>query len=505
MNALGCMHAFALLTALLGAEDPASPASRGERLAQTYCQSCHLLPAPSLLDKKTWSNGALRRMAPHLGVARVNLDARPDGAILKEAGVFPNQPLISEDDWRALCQYFVDAAPEHSIPQPPRSKIATSLKDFRPRRIDYPGAAPMVTLVQIDSERKLVYVGNAKEKCLDLVAFSGERLSRIPLDSAPSSLTVRTDGLYVTLIGSVFPSDEKNGKLVRIEDACSKPRVIVLLEGLQRPSFAEYFDLNGDSRDDILLCSFGNYLGRLSWFETLADGKLREHPLLEQPGAINSATRRKKDLIDIFVLFAQGREGLHKFSLDRSGSVAHRILAEFHPAFGSTHFELVDFDRDGREDILMTNGDNGDYPSPFKDYHGVRLLFGQPDGTFREGWRFPLNGAFKAIPADFDGDGDLDIAAISFFPNYEKSPEESFVLLENIGSLEFAVSSFPQAPLGRWIAMDAADADGDHDIDIVLGSFADGPASVPIPPDLRAHWNGKGPAVMFLENITKLR
>src|SRR5438309_7912953 len=44
---------------------PAAAAlERGHRLAQTYCQSCHLFPDPALLDKATWEHGALPEMAP---------------------------------------------------------------------------------------------------------------------------------------------------------------------------------------------------------------------------------------------------------------------------------------------------------------------------------------------------------------------------------------------------------------------------------------------------------
>ena len=71
--------AFAGLISLRAAETPNSFASRGEQLARVYCQTCHLFPEASLLDKQTWINGALRRMSPLLGMTRIDLEHRPDG------------------------------------------------------------------------------------------------------------------------------------------------------------------------------------------------------------------------------------------------------------------------------------------------------------------------------------------------------------------------------------------------------------------------------------------
>ena len=99
------------------------------------------------------------------------------------------------------------------------------------------------------------------------------------------------------------------------------------------------------------------------------------------------------------------------------------------------------------------------------------------------------------------GVGDIDIAAISFFPDYASDKPLSFVYLENIGGMHFRASTFPDADRGRWLTMDAGDVDGDGRVDLVLGSFAQmdtqGDRSG------KARWHQPGaPAILILQNTS---
>jgi hypothetical protein len=100
---------------------------------------------------------------------------------------------------------------------------------------------------------------------------------------------------------------------------------------------------------------------------------------------------------------------------------------------------------------------------------------------------------------DFDLDGDLDIAANSFFPDYRSYPEESFIYLVNNGNFEFIDYSFPESTNGRWIVMDAKDMDVDGDIGLAIGSFVyflpDGDTT-----GLGNRWLKTDPSIAILEN-----
>ena len=132
---------------------------------------------------------------------------------------------------------------------------------------------------------------------------------------------------------------------------------------------------------------------------------------------------------------------------------------------------------------------------------GIYIYLNLGDYRFQEAFFYHLNGAYKAVARDFDLDGDLDIAAISFFPDYYRYPEESFVYLENIGVFEYKEFSFPEVTRGRWIVMDAEDMDADGDVDLALGSFVDfypeGDTT-----GLQEMWLNEGPSMIVLENTT---
>ena len=74
-----------------------------------------------------------------------------------------------------------------------------------------------------------------------------------------------------------------------------------------------------------------------------------------------------------------------------------------------------------------------------------------------------MYGVYGAEVEDFNQDGDLDIAAIAFHPDFDAEIPENFVFLEQTSSLAFNPSTHPATYNGRWLSMDSGDADGDGD------------------------------------------
>ena len=84
----------------------ANGGGEGYTLAKTHCQSCHLLPDPGLLDKKTWFNHVLPKMGGLLGFTRF------DNGTYFESGRLETMPL---SDWNKIVRYYVENAPDSLV------------------------------------------------------------------------------------------------------------------------------------------------------------------------------------------------------------------------------------------------------------------------------------------------------------------------------------------------------------------------------------------------------
>lgn len=472
-----------------------------------YCQRCHLFPEPDLLDRRTWTEKVLPRMRFFLGLVKPDYAHHPEGAFVKASGAVPETPIMSEEEWGAVVEYYLNAAPDKPLPQSPRPQIQVGLPHFKTEIAAFRPSNPATTMVAISPRRQKIFLGDDQQKALFVLNSKGAPEQVIHLNNVPVDLVERDEGLYVTCIGSFPPSERPDGMLLRLAGLeTGKPLVDVLLTQLPRPVQVAFADLNGDGKTDFFLCGFGNLCGRFSWYENLGNGNYKEHRLTNKAGAVRCVVHdfNGDGKPDVAVLMTQEMEMMIVLLNDGKGNFCGDQVFQKPPVYGHSYFELADFNHDGLMDLLVTNGDNGeygDYESPMKKYHGIRIYLNRGQGHFEEAFFFPMNGCYRAIARDFRGNGQLDIAAISFFPDYKRSPEESFVYLENQGGLKFKPYTFPECNLGRWLTMDVGDLDGDGDLDIVLGSYIHGPMAVP--ERFVQAWETNGVAAVILRNTLR--
>ena len=463
------------------ADIPVSSIREGKRLAAVYCQGCHLLPTPDLADARSWEKGILPAMGPRLGIFRHNFEVYPssirDTHLTK--GFYPSRPLVNEVEWQHILDYYTATSPDSMPGQSRPYPIADGLSLFKVLVPHWRLPMPATTLVKIDTSAAtrglLAYDIHAQQlyrispgiQLLDSLSCRGGLVDLLPWDS----------GWTACNIGVLNPNNGKFGKLQMLDRGAGgqlRLDTIPLMVGLQRPVQLAEADLNQDGRPDLVVCEFGNLTGALSWLENKGNGQYVRHVIRAVPGAIRVCIGdfNHDGLPDIMALFAQGDEGVFLFTNKGGGRFEERSLLRFPPSYGSVYFELDDMNKDGYPDIVYACGDNADYSRVRKPYHGVYIFLNDGHYNFTQRYFFPIDGCYKAIARDFDGDGDLDIAAISFFPDFDRQPEEAFVYLENQGNFDFKPYSLPAAREGKWLTMDAGDIDGDGRPDLVLGNFS---------------------------------
>lgn len=473
-------------------EDP----GKQERMAKAYCSACHLYPEPTLLDKKSWKLGVLPQMAMLMGISdSIDMFARiaPSEA-MTVAAYLPTHPMLSQDDWTSLEQFFIQNAPDSLVLDQPVTM--DSLAQFEPltKQLTHPA---YLTMLQQDESNNHFYMGNRLGYLFDVNRSLSIRNS-IRLPSTPSHLKRVGDTLLLSLMGMMDPNDQPAGLLVRVNADLSHSELIV--DSLKRPVYFEQADLDNDGVPEYVVCEFGNYGGALTVYQKQKDGKYFRHYLNRSPGARKVIIDDVNDdgRPDILAMMCQGDERILLYTNDGDLSFSSQILLRFPPVYGSNYFEIDDFNGDGFFDILTTNGDNGDYSNILKPYHAVRIFLNDGHNRFSETWSYPVPGASQAAAVDFDDDGDLDIAVISFFPDFVHYPERGFIYFENKGDMTFTPHTTPVAARGRWLVMETMDYDGDGDVDILLGAtnFEGMGASM----EIGALWEKEGVPFMVLKN-----
>ncbi|PQB03454.1 FG-GAP repeat domain-containing protein [Aureitalea marina] len=447
----------------------------GESLSRIYCASCHQYPPPSTLDKETWEEFMLPRMGYMFGIYNSQeerealFEKNEGGEIVRRSNLFPAQRTIDSLDWEMIVDYYLKNAPLE-LAEPDKLPIAMDLDRFELIVPSQKVRVPSSTMANFAPDGS-IYLGDAMTGSFSV--FSSDLQLRSTGNVQEGAVSLFDDGerFWLTVMGSFSPTDAPRGLIATLPKTTGENASVPITE-LQRPVHSSFGDMDGDGDQDVVVAEFGKWTGALS-LHLMEDGEYRKVVLHNTPGAIKSYI---KDMngdgkLDIVALFAQGSEGIDIFYNDGRANFRRERVLEFSPSMGSSFMNLIDYNKDGYPDIVFTAGDNADYKPLMKPWHGVYIFINDGQNNFRQEVFLHLNGAYNAVVEDFDLDGDTDIAAISFFPDWVNTPEEGFVYFENEKG-EFSASTFEQVNAGRWVVMDAADYDQDGDLDLVLGSLA---------------------------------
>lgn len=472
----------------------------GKALSEKYCKSCHQYPDASLLDQETWGKHVLPAMARRLGIAVYGDD--------QYANVPSAKSALDYEDWLKIVNYYKTAAPK--VLKPAKVPLAP-VKDMGVFSLLKAPAAPTTattTLVAYDSISHCIFTCDAMSRNVNqwssqLKLLSSQKYASPAVDVRFSKDSAGTEQGLFTFIGSMDAIDVSNGLVVNIPVG-GKPNNNnrPIADHLPRPVKSLQADINKDGLQDLVICGFGHNGGSLYWYKQSSGGRFEKHIISTMPGAefIEVNDYNHDGWPDIMCLFAQAEEGVWLFLNNHKGGFTTTNLLRFPPVYGSSSFQLVDFNHDGKPDILYTSGDNSDYSKTLKPYHGVYIYLNQGNFKYKQAYFYPVNGATKAIAADFNGDGQLDIALIAFFADLKNNPEEGFTYFEQDKPMHFIPHNLPIAKYGRWICMDVADYNDDGKPDIILGNYSFGFINQE---DLTPTWNAYTPFVV-LKNIGHL-
>jgi hypothetical protein len=492
--------ASAALVAAVGiVQLAANVEDEGKVLAGRYCASCHLMPLPEHLDRSTWLTKVFPMMREYLG-----LDPKADRELLPHdlKSMYPSVPSMTEDEWFKIANWYVDHAPD-TLPPAPEPAIEGLTPLFTPLRITSDDVNPMTIMVRFDTASRRIITADALLGTMSIYSATGSLQKTIDVGGPVSSVVVRGATWFVTDMGKLLPHDSAAGGVVSITwngDQYTKKRII---DSLRRPTHISVDDLNGDGRDDLLVCEYGNLLGRLGWFEQTAR-RWKYHELVPLPGAIRTEIRdingdgRK----DIIALMAQAREGLFVHINRGKGRFEIQELLTFPPSYGSSSFGFADINADGRDELLVTTGDNGDYlMPPYKPYHGVYVCTLDKSGRVTQKELRRLDGAYGAMVRDFDLDGTQDLLAYSYFPRLERGSHDFIRLETSAFTPRMKTWTLPMADQGRWLPSDLADIDADGDFDVILGNVSIGPGRVT--DEQSAGWREGRLRALILVNTTR--
>ena len=281
--------------------------------------------------------------------------------------------------------------------------------------------------------------------------------------------------LLVGVMGMLFPNNDRIGSVVVMEnDGQQNFTNRVLVDRVARVNDVRAGDLDGDGDADLAVAQFGYDDGELRWMENKGNWEFESHMLLHLSGAIHMPivdVDQDGDL-DMVALVSQEWEEIYVFENDGKGNFTTKaIYGSTNEDFGSSGLSVVDLDQDGDPDLLYTNGDAFDYlpPGP-RPWHGVQWLEnkGNIEFTFHRIADYP--GAYSARPLDVDGDGDLDVFAVSAFHDWKKPDSQSFLWYENDGQMNFIEHDLAGIPT-HILALEIGDMDGDGDADFVTGGM----------------------------------
>jgi hypothetical protein len=288
--------------------------------------------------------------------------------------------------------------------------------------------------------------------------------------------TGRLDVL-VAGMGQIFPSNDRIGAVVVLENLDNRDfRPHVILERVARVSDVRAGNFSGhrDGKLDLAIGQFGYAQGEVRWMKNLGGWKFESRIVSTLSGCVHTpvADFDGDGVPDFAALLSQEWEEVHVFrnvgGADPQNAIAWGSTNE---DYGSSGLEVADVNRDGKPDLIYTNGDGFDYAAVgFRAWHGLQWLENLGAGRFAFHRVGDLPGAYGPCAADLNGDGFVDLIAVSAFAEWSKPNAGSMMAGLNDGRQNFTPVVLARNPT-HLITAAVGDLDGNGVPVIVTGGF----------------------------------
>ncbi|MBV9866081.1 MAG: VCBS repeat-containing protein [Abitibacteriaceae bacterium] len=440
------------------------------------CGACHANPSPDTFPRSRWK-AQVAMGYKFFFESNLQFDAAPEAAVVK---------------------YFENRAPEAIATL--TNTDATGKMPVQFQRIGYPepGNLPIpsitnVNLVHLYSKTKLDLLACDMRYGYVMVMKPYEKspqfrvLAKLTAPAHTQVADLDGDGIQdiiVADLGIFWPSDERKGRVIWLKghaDGTFTP--YTLLSHVGRVADVEMADFNGDGKQDLVVAEFGHHkVGSVTLLENATtDWRhpiFHPHILDNRTGAIHVPVcdLNGDGKPDFVALISQEHETVVAFLNQGKGQfIKKTIFAGAHPALGSSGIQLVDFNHDGKLDVLYTAGDNMDPHSILRADQGVYWLENQGTYPFKAHFLNAMYGTYRAVAADVDHDGLMDIFAVTFlpapvFPQRKPLNLDSVVLLKQSAPGKFDRYALEKVSCDHPTCV-AGDIYGDGKIDLVIGNI----------------------------------
>jgi hypothetical protein len=353
-----------------------------------------------------------------------------------------------------------------------------------PIDLDHDG---LLDLVACDTrENKIVWLRQTSRGVFVETTLATEMSAPVHVEAADMDGDGDLD-LLVASMSDVFPNNDRIGTVFILEnDGHQQFTKHAVLENTSRVTDVRAADLNGDGKLDLALAQFGYDQGEVSWLERTGPWEFKRHVLLELSGAINVlvADFNGDGKPDVAALISQQWEEVYYFQNDGRGNfTTQRIWGSTNEDYGSSGISLCDLNRDGRPDIIYSNGDGfgpAAMPGP-RPWHGVQWFENKGDGLFRFHRIGNLPGAYSPVGVDLDGDGAVDVVSVAGYSDWSNKNRSvvSLMWFKNDGGMHFEPHVLAYEPKDQ-ITLAVGDFDGNGQPVLVTGGFYTYPVTSPM-------------------------